>query len=277
MTSSGLMVPELAVIEGIREVTYDTLMFQVRVERPDGAEPFSYLPGQFAELSVLGAGECPISITSTPTRDGPLEFAVREAGVVTRAMHDLEVGDRIGIRGPLGNGFPMEALAGRSILFIAGGIGLAPLRGLINHVLDRRDEHGAIDIVYGARSPDLLCFDWEFEAWGSAPGTGLHLTVDAEAPGWDGRVGFVPAIVKELGLDPTGRVAIACGPPIMIKYVLEDLTAAGYSDADVITTLELKMKCGVGKCGRCNIGPKYVCVDGPVFTLRQLKQLPGEY
>jgi NAD(P)H-flavin reductase len=275
--SEHLMVPELAVITGIREVTYDTLLFEVIVERPEGAGPFAYRPGQFAELSVLGVGECPISITSTPTRDGPLEFAVREAGVVTRALHDLSIGDRIGIRGPLGNGFPIEALDGRSIAFIAGGIGLAPLRGLINYVLDNRDSYGAIDIVYGARTPDLLCFDWEFDTWAAAPGTRLHLTVDAEAPGWSGHVGFVPAILKQLALPPEGRAAVACGPPVMIKFVLDDLTAAGFADENVITTLELKMKCGVGKCGRCNIGPTYVCVDGPVFALSQLKQLPGEY
>jgi NAD(P)H-flavin reductase len=271
------MTPEPAVIRAVREVTPDTLLFQVDVERPAGAAPFTYLPGQFAELSVLGVGECPISITSTPTRPGPVEFAVREAGDVTRALHDLGAGDRLGLRGPMGNGFPVAALEGRAILFIAGGIGLAPLRGLINFVLDRRERFGAVDIVYGARSPDLLCFDWEFETWAAAPDTALHLTVDAPAPGWTGEVGFVPAVVKRLALDPAGRVALACGPPIMIKYVLDDLAAAGYGGDDVITTLELKMKCGVGKCGRCNIGPRYVCLDGPVFTLSQLGRLPREY
>ncbi|HUT77173.1 MAG TPA: FAD/NAD(P)-binding protein [Polyangia bacterium] len=274
---SGLMTPEPAVIRAVREVTPDTLLFQVDVERPAGAAPFDYLPGQFAELSVLGVGECPISITSTPTRPGLVEFAVREAGDVTRALHDLVAGDRLGLRGPLGNGFPLPALEGRSILFIAGGIGLAPLRGLINFVLDRRERFGAVDIVYGARSPELLCFDWEFETWAAAPDTALHLTVDAAAPGWDGEVGFVPAMVRRLGLEPADRVAVACGPPIMIKYVLDDLAAAGYGSDDVITTLELKMKCGVGKCGRCNIGPRYVCLDGPVFTLSQLERLPREY
>jgi NAD(P)H-flavin reductase len=272
-----LWLPEMARIAGIRRVTSDTLLFELDFDERAADDPFRYLPGQFVELSVLGVGECPISITSTPTRDGPVELAVRRVGVVTQALHDLDVGQRLGVRGPLGNGFPLKAIEGRNLLFIAGGIGLAPLRSLINYVLDRRDSYGAIDIVYGARSPDLLCFDWEFDAWAAAAGAQLHLTVDAETAGWDGHVGFVPAIVKQLGLAPEGRVAVACGPPIMIKYVLDDLTAAGYLASDVITTLELKMKCGVGKCGRCNIGPKFVCLDGPVFTLSQLAELPEEY
>jgi len=268
------MVPDLAVLKAVREVTWDTLLFEVV---PEGGEAFAYLPGQFAELSVLGVGECPISITSTPTRRGPLEFAVRDVGHVTNAMHNLSPGDRIGVRGPLGRPFPVEEMKGRDIFFIAGGIGLAPLRSLINYVLDRRADYGAVDIVYGARAPDLLCFRDEFDAWSGSPGTGLHLTVDAEAPGWSGRVGFVPAVVKDLGLPPGDRIAVACGPPVMIKYVLADLAEAGYRDEQVVTTLEMKMKCGVGKCGRCNIGPKYVCQDGPVFYLSELKELPDEY
>ena len=274
---SNPMVPMIGVVQAIREVTFDTLLLEVMIEDEGAAATFPYLPGQFAELSVLGVGESPISITSTITRPGPLEFAIREVGLVTEALHNLKVGDRLGIRGPLGNGFPVEEMKGNDILFIAGGIGLAPLRGLINYVLDRRDEYGAVDIVYGARSPELLCFDWEFEAWSRASDTRLHLTVDAAAEGWSGRVGFVPAVVRDLALPPGNRIAVACGPPIMIKYVLAGLEESGYPHEDVITTLELKMKCGIGKCGRCNIGPKYVCTDGPVFRLDQLRALPTEY
>jgi NAD(P)H-flavin reductase len=266
-----LLVPDLAVIEDVRPLTFDTLLFRVR---PAG--PFRYAPGQFAELSVLGVGECPISITSTPTRE-PLEFAIREVGAVTRALHDLEPGDRIGLRGPMGNSFPLEAMRGKDILFVAGGIGLAPLRSVINYVLDSRKEYGDVDIVYGARSPELLCFADEFDAWRDAPRTGLHLTVDAAAEGWTGDVGFVPAMVKRLGPRPGNRIAVVCGPPIMIKFVLAGLAEAGFPDEDVITTLELRMSCGVGKCGRCNIGPKFVCLDGPVFRLSELKRLPAEY
>ena len=272
-----IMIPRIARIRSIREVTFDTLMFEVSIEKDGEETPFSYIPGQFAELSVFGVGESPISITSTCTRPGPVEFAVREVGLVTEAMHNMRPGDRMGIRGPLGNGFPVDEMKGKDILFIAGGIGLAPLRGLINYVLDNRTDFGAIDIVYGARTPDLLCFNWEFDTWKAAPDTRVHLTIDAPAPGWKSSVGFVPAIVKELALPFGNRLAVACGPPIMIKYVFEDLAAAGYRDEDVLTTLEMKMKCGVGKCGRCNIGAKYICTDGPVFRLSELRTIPSEY
>jgi NAD(P)H-flavin reductase len=265
----------IARIKAVRTLTEDTLLFEV-VELNNSTTP-SYRPGQFMELSVFGVGECPISITSTPTRPGHLEFAVREVGSVTGALHNFEVGDCIGLRGPFGNGFPVETMKGKDIFFIAGGIGLAPLRSFINYILDNREDFGTVDIVYGARTPELLCFSEEFEAWQKAPRTHLHLTVDTEAPGWKGTVGFVPAVVKALALSPKNRIAVACGPPIMIKFTLLDLTAMGYPDENIITTLELKMKCGVGKCGRCNIGPIYVCKEGPVFRLSELKGLPQEY
>ncbi|NIM10666.1 MAG: hydrogenase [Candidatus Aminicenantes bacterium] len=270
-----LLVPVIARINAVRTLTEDTLLFEVTGFN-DSTVP-SYRPGQFMELSVFGIGECPISITSTPTRPEFLEFAVRKVGSVSGALHDLGAGDYIGLRGPFGNGFPIETMKGKDIFFIAGGIGLAPLRGLINYMLDNRDDFGTIDIVYGARTPELLCFSDEFETWKNAPRTQLHLTVDSEAPGWDGNVGLVPTVVKELNISWQGRIAIACGPPIMIKFTLINLAEMGYPDESVITTLELKMKCGVGKCGRCNIGSKYVCMDGPVFRLSELKELPAEY
>ena len=268
-----LLVPRMTALMGMRPLTDDTVLLAL----PPHGGPGAYRPGQFMELSVLGLGECPISITSTPTRPARLEFAVRDVGAVTHALHNLDVGDAIGIRGPFGNGFPTDALKGRDVYVIAGGIGLAPLRSLVNYMLDRRGEFGAIDIVYGARTPGLLCFVEEFDAWRSAPGTRLHLTVDAEAPGWKGSVGFVPQIVHGLALPPANRTVVVCGPPVMIKFVLADLAAAGYGEEQIVTTLELRMKCGVGKCGRCNIGPKYVCRDGPVFRLSEIKALRGEY
>jgi NAD(P)H-flavin reductase len=270
-----LLVPEPARINTIQPLTYDTLL--LRIAELKDKSLLSYKPGQFMELSVFGVGECPISITSTPSRPEFLEFAVREVGTVSGALHNLETGDYIGLRGPFGNGFPVESMKGKDIFFIAGGIGLAPLRGLINYMLDNRKDFGIIDIVYGARTPDLLCFTEEFETWGNAPNTNLHLTVDNETSGWKGKVGFVPAIVTGLALSPENRIAVACGPPIMIKFTLADLKIMGYPDENIITTLELKMKCGVGKCGRCNIGHKYVCREGPVFRFSELKELPAEY
>lgn len=275
--SRRLLVPELASLKAVRQLTDDTVLLEVLFDEPGRQAAFSYLPGQFAELSVLGLGECPISLTSTPTRGGHLEFAIREVGMVTRALHNLEPGEKLGLRGPFGNGFPVDAMKRRDIYFIAGGIGLAPLRSLINFVLDRRTDYGAIDIVYGARTPGLMCFADEYDSWRKAADARVHLTVDAEAPGWKERVGFVPQVVKELALPPAGRVAVVCGPPVMIKFVLANLVEMAYPDEDIITTLELKMKCGVGKCGRCNLGPKYVCRDGPVFRLCELKELPAEY
>lgn len=272
--ASSLLVPEIARIQAVRELTEDTLLFEVVGVR---SQTLSYRVGQFMELSVFGIGECPISITSSPTRPERLEFAIREVGSVSGALHNLEAGEEIGLRGPFGNGFPVEAMKGHDIFLIAGGIGLAPLRSLIYYLLDNREDYGAIDIVYGARTPELLCFSDEFELWQKAPRTRLHLTVDRKAPGWSGKVGFVPALARELELSPEGRIAVACGPPIMIKLTLADLEAMGYPDENIITTLELKMKCAVGKCGRCNIGTKYVCLDGPVFSLSELKQLPAEY
>lgn len=229
------------------------------------------------ELSVFGVGEAPISITSTPTRPGFLEFAIREVGSVTGALHNLETGDIIGLRGPFGNGFPIEEMRGKNIFFIAGGIGLAPLRSLINYMLDNRRDFGEIDILYGARTPELLCFSEEFEIWRKAPKTHLHITVDDKVAGWKGHTGLVPVLVKELSLPPEDRIAIACGPPVMIKFTIAVLTAMGYAGERMLTSLELKMKCGVGKCGRCNIGAKYVCTDGPVFRINELRELPQEY
>ena len=265
-------MPEMAKIKAVRGLTEDTLLFQVA-----GPAIGSYRTGQFMELSVLGVGECPISIASAPTRPETLEFAVREVGSVSGALHNLEAGDSIGLRGPFGNGFPVEEMRGKDIFLIAGGIGLAPLRGLIHTILGKRQDFGAVDIVYGARTPELLCFSEEFETWRKARLTRLHLTVDKGAPGWSGKVGFVPALVNKLALPHEGRIAVACGPPIMIKLTIEGLSALGYSDENIITTLELKMKCGVGKCGRCNIGPQYVCKDGPVFRLSELKALPPDF
>ena len=270
-----LLVPVPAKIESIRTLTKDTLLF--KVAEMNGNSTFIYNPGQFMELSVFGVGESPISITSAPTRPGFLEFAIREVGSVTGALHNLEAGDIIGIRGPFGNGFPIEEMKGKNIFFIAGGIGLAPLRGLINYMLDNRKEFGEIDILYGARTPELLCFSDEFETWKKAPRTHLHLTVDTESPGWNGHIGLVPVLLKELALPPEDRIAIACGPPVMIKFTLAVLTAMGYPGERIMTTLELKMKCGVGKCGRCNIGSTFVCTDGPVFRFSELKELPQEY
>ncbi|MEW5784173.1 MAG: FAD/NAD(P)-binding protein [Bacillota bacterium] len=240
--------------------------------------PFDFRPGQCAMLSLPPVGEALFSITSSPTCTDCLEFSIKQVGSVSSALHALSPGSELGLRGPYGNGFPVEDLKGKDLLFIGGGIGLAPLRSLINYCLAHRADYGKVDIVYGARSPADLIQRVEInERWPAEPDAAVHLTVDAESPGWHGHVGFVPAYVSELAIAPENRVAVTCGPPVMIKFVLKALEELGFTPEQVITTLEMRMKCGVGKCGRCNIGSVYVCKDGPVFTLAQLKNLPPEY
>lgn len=249
----------------------------LRLAGREGA-PFGFIPGQCAMLSLPPVGEALFSISSSPACREHLEFSIKKAGAVTAALHDLAPGQELGLRGPYGNGFPVEALKGKELLFIGGGIGLAPLRSLINYCLERRGDFGTIDIVCGARSPaDLIRKDEINERWPASPGTKVYLTVDAGSPGWSGHVGFVPPYLAGLGFSPANRMALTCGPPVMIKLVFESLAGLGFTPEQIITTLEMRMKCGVGKCGRCNIGPRYVCKEGPVFTLARLKAMPAEY
>ncbi len=281
MSSPNPYLPFPAVIEEIIPETDsgDVKTFRVRFQDAACWERFRYLPGQFAELSVFGAGEAPISITSSPTQEEILEFAVKRMGRVTTALHHAEPGAVIGVRGPYGNTFPLAELRGRHLVFIGGGIGLAPLRSLINYVLapGHRGDHGDVVIIYGARSPGDLVFKWELDRWQTREDVQLYVTVDREHEGWHGRVGFVPAVLEEVAPSSRNAVAITCGPPIMIKFVLQVLERLGFAPSQIVTTLEMRMKCGIGKCGRCNIGDKYVCRDGPVFTYEQLKAMPAEY
>ena len=274
---SNPLVPQVVTIE---DIIVETSAEDVKtfVVTPEQGEVFSYRPGQCAMVSVLGVGESMISITSTYGRKGPLEFSIKRAGRVTGALHEAEVGHKLGVRGPYGNFFPVEEWLGKDLLFIGGGIGLAPLRSLINHCLDMRDEFGKVNILYGARSPGDLCFKREiFDNWPQLEDVGVHLTVDKGDDDWHGAVALVPHYLEELNPSPVGTVAITCGPPIMIRFTIEALKRLGFADEQIVTTLEMKMQCGVGHCGRCNIGDKYVCVDGPVFRYDQLKELPKEY
>ena len=218
------------------------------------------------------------SITSSPTNREYQEFSIKRCGDLTNRLHTMQVGDEILVRGPYGNHFPMDtALKGKNLLFIAGGIGLAPLRSVINYVLDNRDDYGTVDILYGSRSADDLVRREEMETvWAHAKDVNVYMTIDRPQEGWEGHVGFVPAYLKEVSFD-TNKVALLCGPPIMIKFCLQALEEMGFSKEQVYTTLELRMKCGIGKCGRCNIGTKYVCKDGPVFRFDQVDALPNEY
>ena len=271
------LIPYVGVVTDIRQDTPDVKTF--RVEAPAGGKLFEHKPGQCAMLSVPGISEAMISITSSPTNKDYMEFSVKKCGCLTEWLHAMEVGQMITVRGPYGRHFPVEEdLLGKDLLFIAGGIGLAPLRSVINYVRDNRDKFGHVDIVYGSRSKDdLVDYQEIVNEWMQTEGFDVHLTIDREQEGWDGHVGFVPNYVKELGFKPENTCALMCGPPIMIKFTLPGLIELGFDKTQIFTTMELRMKCGVGKCGRCNIGSKYVCKDGPVFRFDELDELPDEY
>lgn len=267
--------PELATIQDIIQETSNILTFRVVLNDEQKMREFSFQPGQVGQLSVFGAGESTFVINSPPTRKDYLQFSVMRTGEVTQRLHQMNIGDQIGVRAPLGNGFPVDKLKAHDILFIAGGIGMAPLRTLLLYMLDNRRDYGDITLIYGARSPEDLCYTYEFDEWRSG-GVRLVLTVDHEFPDWKERVGFVPTVLTEEAPSSYNCMAVTCGPPIMIKFVLIGLKRLDFEDHQIITTLEKRMKCGVGICGRCNIGTKYVCVDGPVFSYEELRQMVPE-
>ena len=271
------IIPMLGVVTAIRTDTPDIKTF--RVEAVGGGKCFEHKPGQCAMLSIPGVGEAMFSITSSPTVKDYQEFSIKKCGCVTEWLHQMDVDQQITIRGPYGKPFPVDdALLGKDLLFIAGGVGLAPLHSVINYVLDNRDKYGKVDIVYGSRSKeDLLDLAEIQSSWmNPASKMDVHLTIDRPQDNWDGHVAFVPTYVKELEFTPD-KTVLVCGPPIMIKFVLQALTELGFEKTQIYTTMELRMKCGVGKCGRCNIGDKYVCKDGPVFRFDELGELPAEY
>jgi NAD(P)H-flavin reductase len=271
--------PELMVIKDIIDETPDVKTFKLQFKDPDAHKNFNFKAGQFAEYSVFGEGECTFCIASSPTRKEYLECSFKQAGKVTSAMRKLNIGDTIGLRGPYGNSFPIEDMKGKNLVFIAGGIGLAPVRCIIWNALDLRDQFKDVTIIYGARTVADLVYKHELKEWQSMSGVKTVVTVDpgGETPDWKDEVGFVPTIVEKTAPACENTVAIICGPPIMIKFTLPVLQKLGFKDENIVTTLENRMKCGLGKCGRCNVGSVYVCKDGPVFTYSQLKDLPDEY
>ncbi len=272
-TNAKPLVPVVCRIEKIVEETPDVKNFHVTTDK---GKPFTPKPGQLGMVSLLDIGEGMFSISSQG--ENHLEFAIKKVGMLTEALHDMEPGQELAVRGPYGNGFPIDMCEGKDMLFIGGGIGLAPLRSMINYCFKNRDDFGDIHIIYGSRSPADLCFEDElFNIWPEQKNTKVDVTVDKGDEKWDGREGFVPALLEELNPSPEGKIAITCGPPIMIKFVLQSLAKMNYTDDQIITTLEMRMKCGIGKCGRCNIGSKYICLDGPVFTLKELNNLPNEF
>ncbi len=266
----------MATIQETIEETHNIMTFRVTLNNPDAMKDFHFEPGQVGQLSTFGTGESTFVINSPPTRKDYLQFSVMRAGEVTSKLHSLKVGDQVGVRAPLGNYFPYENMKGKDILFIGGGIGMAPLRTLLLFMLDNREDYGKITLLYGARSPLDMAYGYELQEWLDRDDLETHLTIDAEFEGWEHNVGLIPNVLLDIAPSPENCVAITCGPPIMIKFTLQALEKLGFQDDQIVTTLEKRMKCGVGLCGRCNIGTSYVCMDGPVFTYAQLKELPNE-
>lgn len=271
--------PELVRIVAARDETRDVRTLALAFVDPAVGRAVRWEPGQFAAVSVFGAGEAVFTLANAPEQDGRIECTFRTVGRVTGALRELSVGDVVGFRGPYGNRFPVERWRGRPIVFVGGGIGMAALRAPIQHVLAHRGEFDEIVILNGARTPADLVYREELARWQAVPGVRVIRAVDpgGETPEWDGEVGLLPDVFARLRLPPEGWVVAVCGPPVMLHAMLRVLGELGFQPEQVVTTLENKMKCGVGHCGRCNIGRLFVCRDGPVFTWAQMRGLPREF
>jgi len=270
INNNSIFLPEIAEVVSTRQLTEMEKYIELKIK--DSGE-FNFNPGQFIQLSVFGIGEAPISISSSPFNKDIIGLCVRKVGDVTSAVHKLEAGSYIGIRGPLGNGFPVEKMKGKSILFIAGGLGIAPLRSLINYVLERRDDFAKITILYGAKSSGEILFTDELELWEKRKDIKIDITVDKPDDNWSGKSGVITRLIPPLDLEPTNTYALVVGPPVMYKYVLLELQIKQIPEDNIIMSLERRMKCGVGKCGHCQINGVYVCMDGPEFSYHKLKFL----
>jgi len=254
-----------AEITNIVHLTKMEKLFLIRIIDQEERERFSFLPGQFVMLEVPGYGEIPISISSSPSARGYLELCIRKAGVVTGALHKARRGAKVGIRGPFGTSFPMERMKGSSVLLIAGGLGLAPLRAPLSYVIENRSEFDRVYIIYGARRPDQLLFDYQYEEWRRIDDINLKVIVDEPDQAWNGPVGRITQLLNDVKVNAEKNYAIVCGPPVMFKFVCDRLYQMGTPMQRMFVSLERRMHCGMGKCCRCNIGSTYTCIDGPVF------------
>ena len=269
-------LPYVATLKEVVRETHNIMTFRVVFDDSEAMKDFHHEPGQVGQLSLFGVGESTFVINSPPTRKEYLQFSVMQAGEVTAALHKLKAGDKVGVRAPLGNSFPYNDMKGKDIVFVGGGIGMAPLRTLLLYMFDNRGDYGKISLLYGAKSPQDMAFSYEIDEWRKQKNTEVVLTIDREADGWTEKVGLTPNVLLEMAPKTKNTVAITCGPPIMIKFTLQALDKLGFGPEQIYTTLERRMKCGVGICGRCNIGDKYVCVDGPVFSYAELQGMVNE-
>jgi sulfhydrogenase subunit gamma (sulfur reductase) len=277
--NENIYQPDLMEVVQVRQQTNDVKSVRIRFVDDALAENFTFRVGQFGMFSLFGLGEATFNICSSSTWKGFLEFCFRKTGRVTEGLWQLQPGDVIGFRGPYGNGYPMRAWEGQDLIFVGGGIAMPPIRCAIWYALEHRERYGHVTIVYGARTENDLVFRDELKAWSEIDGVRVVRCVDpgGASSTWDGEVGFVPAVLERAGVEARQAVALVIGPPVMIRFTLPVLAKMGLPDDKIYTSLENRMKCGVGKCGRCNCGPFYVCKDGPVLTMEQLKRLPADY
>lgn len=262
-------------VTNVVPLTANEKLFHLRIVDPNERKRFTYLPGQFVMLEVPGYGEVPISISSSPSNKGYLELCIRRAGTVTGVLHKAERGAKLGIRGPFGTHFPVGKMKRNNVLLIAGGLGLAPLRAPIFHVTENRADYDDVHILYGARRPSDLLFDYQYDEWRRIHGVGLQIIVQEPDASWKGRVGLITALLDDVAIDPAKTYAIVCGPPAMFKFVCKNLSQRGLAMDRMFVSLERRMHCGMGKCCRCNVGSTYTCLEGPVFdywTVMNLKE-----
>jgi NAD(P)H-flavin reductase len=268
---NDIYLPQPATLTRVEPMTAVDSFFEVKM---DSGKPLGHMPGQFVEVSVTGVGEAPISVSSSPTRPGTFQMVIRRIGNVTQALHKKKVGDKVGIRGPFGTVFPVDTdMKGKNILFIGGGIGLVPLRSAIQYVMDRRKDYGRVIILSGTRSPADRLFSDDLEEWKKQQDVMLLETVDQASPGWKGHVGVITTLFSMVKLTGGPWASVICGPPIMYKFVIKELRHLQIPNQNIFVSLERRMKCGVGKCGHCQINGLYVCQDGPVFRYKDLFDL----
>jgi sulfhydrogenase subunit gamma (sulfur reductase) len=269
------MLPYFGKLVEVKDIATEIKLFRVEMLNGGGEAFQDYKPGQFAFVSAFGVGEAPFGIANIPQSGSTiLDFAVNRLGSVTTELHELGVGDMVGVRGPMGNGFPMEKFKGKNLVVIGGGVGGAPLRPVIQAVMANRQDYGFFQILWAARNPSLLVFTDEYDTWRATPDTELHLTVDQGDSAWDHNVGLITQLLEQVAPSPRNAITITCGPPIMIYFVNQVLVdKLGFKPEQNYVTLEARMHCGIGKCGRCNLGDKLICVDGPVFSMAEVGTL----
>jgi len=269
---NNLTIPEIVTIDEVKDEIVEVKTFYLSFDARKGGEAPKFTSGQFVMCTVFGAGEFAVSLPTCPENDR-FHLTVRRVGKVTNALHELKPGDKIGIRGPFGNGFPFDEIKGKNVIYVAGGIGLIPLRSSIMRVMQNKDKFGRVLLFLGARTPQELMYADSIKEWKTAPGFETNITIDNPVPGWDGDVGFVHTLIKKKNIPIENTVAFVCGPPMMFNAVIKELTELGIGEENIISTLERHMKCGIGKCQHCAIGRTLVCTDGPVYTYRQIKTL----